>query len=88
MSPQREKQGEIWAQVGFYTSLGFIIPGAVVVMYVLGWLLDQRIGTTPVFAIVMAFVGLAGGIWETVRILTQKEKREAENNTSNGSGPS
>lgn len=88
MSPQRGKQSEILAQVGFYTGLGFIIPGAVVVMYVLGWLIDQRIGTKPVFAIIMAFVGLAGGIWETVHILTEREKRATGNNTSNRSGPS
>ena len=88
MVPQREKQGEIWAQVGFYTSLGFIIPGAVVLASVLGWFVDQKIGTTPVFAIVMAFVGLAAGIWETVRILTQREKREGRKDSSTGSGPS
>lgn len=88
MFPQREKQGELLAQVGFYTSLGFIIPGAVVVMYVLGWLIDQRIGTKPVFAIIMAFVGLAGGIWETVHILTEREKHATGYNTSNRSGPS
>jgi F0F1-type ATP synthase assembly protein I len=88
LSPQREKQGEIWAQVGFYSGLGFIIPIAVIVAYVLGWLLDRELGTSPVLAIVMAFVGLAGGIWETVRILTQREKSAAENDGSNGPGQS
>ena len=88
MLPRGDKQADLWAQVGFYTGLGFIIPGCVVVAYVLGWLVDQKIGTSPVLAIVMAFVGLAAGIWETVRILTQREKREGGNNSSTGPGPS
>lgn len=87
MPGRGDKQSDLWAQVGFYSGLGFIIPGAVVVAYALGWLLDQKIGTSPVLAIVMAFVGLAGGIWETVRILTQREKREGGNSSSTGPGP-
>lgn len=88
MLPQREKQSEMWAQVGFYAGLGIIIPAAVIIAYVTGWWLDQKLGTSPVLAIVMAFVGLAGGIWETVRILTQRENRARGDNSSAGPGPS
>ena len=87
MFPRGEKQSDLWAQVGFYTGLGFIIPAAVVVAYVLGWFVDQKIGTSPVLAIIMSFVGLAGGIWETVRIITLREKRASGNNSSTGSNP-
>lgn len=86
--PERgEKQSNLWAQVGFYSGLGFIIPGVVVVAYTLGWLVDKKLGTSPVVAIVLAFAGLAGGIWETVRILTQKEKRDDGYDSGAGSGP-
>jgi F0F1-type ATP synthase assembly protein I len=78
----------LWAQVGFYTGLGIIIPAAVLVAYVVGWWLDQKLGTSPVLAIVMAFLGLAVGIWETVRIVTLREKRAGGNNSSTGVGPS
>jgi len=83
-----DKQADLWAQVGFYSGLGFIIPVAVVLSYALGWLVDERLGTAPVLAIIMAFVGLAGGIWETVRILTEREKRASRNDSSTGPGPS
>jgi len=83
-----DKQADLWAQVGFYSSLGFIIPVAVVLSYALGWLVDEKLGTSPVLAIIMAFVGLAGGIWETVRILTDREKRASGNDSSTRPGPS
>lgn len=88
MSPLWEKQGEMWAQAAYYAGLGFIIPIAVVLSYAFGWLLDEKLGTSPVLAIVMAFLGLAGGIWKTVRILTQREKRAGGNNSGTGSGAS
>jgi F0F1-type ATP synthase assembly protein I len=82
------RQADLWAQVGFYSSLGFIIPAAAVMGYALGGVVDRRLHTSPVLAIVMAFVGLAGGIWETIRILTQREKRATGSNSSSGPGTS
>jgi F0F1-type ATP synthase assembly protein I len=88
VSRRLDKQADLWAQVGFYSSLGFIIPVAVVLSYTLGWLVDQELGSSPVLAIVMSFAGLAGGIWQTVRILTEREKRASGNDSSTGPGPS
>jgi F0F1-type ATP synthase assembly protein I len=86
--PRGEKQSDLLAQVAFYAGLGFIIPAAVVLAYALGWLVDQKLGTSPVLAIVMAFVGLAGGIFETVRILTQREKHSGGDDSGTGAGSS
>jgi len=83
--PRGEKQSDLLAQVAFYAGLGFIIPVAVVLAYALGWWVDQKLGTSPVLAIVLAFVGLAGGIFETVRILTQREKSAGGDDSSTGS---
>ncbi len=87
MSPQREKQSEIWAQVGFYTSLGFIIPGGVIVGYVVGWLIDQWLHTTRIFGLIFALLGAAGGLVEVLRILTRAEKRADRDNPDNRPGP-
>jgi F0F1-type ATP synthase assembly protein I len=84
MSPQRVKLSEIWAQVGFYTGLGFIIPGAAVVGYALGSLLDQWLRTTHVFALILAFLGAAGGLVEVIQILLGAEKRAERNNSDSG----
>jgi ATP synthase protein I len=74
--PERQgRQGDLWAQIGLYSSLGFMLPAGAVCGYVLGWLLDKWLHTRPVLAIVMGFLGVAGGIFEVLRILTREEKR-------------
>lgn len=80
MSPQRGKQSEIWAQVGFYTGLGFIIPAGAVVGYAVGALLDRWMGITHVFALLVGLLGAAGGLVEILRILTRAEKHADGNN--------
>lgn len=87
MTPRRGSQTELWAQIGFYTGLGFILPAAVVAGYFLGWYLDRWLGTKPVLAVVMAFLGAAGGFVEVLRLLTRAEKHEGGDNSNIGPGP-
>lgn len=75
MSQRPARHGDLWAQIGFYSSLGFILPAGAVAGYMLGWLLDIWLHTKPVLAILMGFLGAAGGIVEVLRILTREEKR-------------
>ncbi len=72
--PQKPNSGSIWAQVAFYSSLGFIIPGAVVGGALLGWLLDGYLRTTPILSVIGGIAGAAGGIVEIYQILTRTEK--------------
>ncbi len=88
MSQTPRKPMSVWAQVGFYTSLGFILPAGAVGGYFLGWALDEWLHTSPVLALVMAGLGAAGGLVEILRILTRAEKDAASNDHSgSGSGP-
>ena len=41
MPPTGGKNRDLWTKVGFYSSLGFVLPAATVVGYGFGWLLDQ-----------------------------------------------
>jgi F0F1-type ATP synthase assembly protein I len=82
------KRFESWAQIGFYTSLGFIVPAGAVGGYLLGWLLDEWLGTKPVLAVVIAILGGAGGILEVLRLLTRAEKQTGGNDSNRGSGAS
>ncbi|MBI1983325.1 MAG: AtpZ/AtpI family protein [Acidobacteria bacterium] len=82
------KQFDLWAQIGFYTSLGFIVPAGAVGGYLLGWLLDDWLSTKPVLAVVIAIVGAAGGILEVLQLLTRAEKRTGGNDPNRGSGSS
>ena len=80
------KQMSLWAQVGFYTSLGFILPAGAVGGFGLGWLLDRWLHTSPVLALIMGLLGAAAGVMEILRILTRAEKRDDENQSNDGSG--
>lgn len=82
------KLTSVWAQIGFYTSLGFILPAAAVVGFAIGYELDGRLHTKPVLAIVMAFLGGAGGFIEILRILNRSEKDAGGNNDDTGTGAS
>jgi F0F1-type ATP synthase assembly protein I len=72
--PQKPNSGSIWAQVAFYSSLGFIIPGAVVGGVLLGWFLDGYLHTFPILSIIGGIAGAVGGIFEIYQILTRTEK--------------
>ena len=82
-----EKQSDLWAQIGFYTSLGFIIPAGTVAGYMAGWLLDRWLHTGRVLAVIMAFLGAAGGFVEVLQILLRAEKRADRNNSDTGTKP-
>ncbi|PYV33781.1 MAG: hypothetical protein DMG22_08515 [Acidobacteria bacterium] len=75
------KQADIWAQVAYYSGLGFIIPAGAVGGFFLGWLLSGWLHTGPWLAVVMALAGVAGGLVEVLRILTRAEKRQSGKNS-------
>jgi F0F1-type ATP synthase assembly protein I len=78
--PQKANSGSIWAQAAFYSSLGFIIPGAVVGGVLLGWFLDEHLHTYPILSIIGGIAGAVGGIVEIYQILTRTEKRADRDN--------
>ena len=82
------KLTSVWAQVGFYTSLGFILPAATLVGLGIGYWLDKQFHTKPVLAVVMAFLGGAGGFIEILRILGRSEKDAGGINSGTGPGAS
>ena len=78
------KDSKLLAQIGFYTSLGFILPAGAVAGYGLGWLVDGWLHTAPVAAIVMALLGAAGGFVEVLRILNRMEKDAGGDDSGTG----
>jgi F0F1-type ATP synthase assembly protein I len=65
----------VWAQVGAVSGLGFVLFASIGGGYFLGWLLDRWLGTAPIFALILAGLGLAGGLIEVLQILKRVEKR-------------
>ncbi len=84
--PQKPNSGNVWAQVAFYSSLGFIIPGAVVGGVLLGWFLDEHLHTSPVFVTLGGLAGAAVGIVELLQILTLTQKSADRDSESDSSG--
>jgi F0F1-type ATP synthase assembly protein I len=80
-----KKQTNLWAQIGLYTSLGFIVPAGALVGGAGGWCLDRWLRTSPLLTVVMGFLGAAAGFIEVLRILGRAEK-DADRDSSN-SGP-
>ncbi len=78
----------LWEQVGYYSSLGLIIPAGAVGGFGLGWLLDRRLHTLPLLAVVLCLVGAGAGIFDIVRILTRAERRNDADKSNDGSGAS
>jgi F0F1-type ATP synthase assembly protein I len=56
--------------------LPFVLVGMVVIGAGLGYLLDQRWGTSPALVLVGGALGFAGGIFEVLRRLTGKRKEK------------
>ncbi len=72
-----------------FASLGLELAGALGVLVWLGWLADGRFDTKPVWTLVGAFIGIAGGL---IKVVLQTRgavgnapthsKRSAESNDS------
>jgi len=87
VSPLPGKQSDVWTQVAYYSSLGFILPAAAVAGYGVGWLLDRWLHTSPVLSIVLTMLGVAGGLIELLQMLKRAERRAGTNNSNARRGP-
>jgi len=84
----RYKLGDIWSKVGFYSGLGFILPGATVGGAVLGYYLDRWLRTKPALAVILGGLGAVAGFVEILRVMARAERSESRNDTNNGNGRS
>jgi F0F1-type ATP synthase assembly protein I len=81
-----KKQTNVWAQVGLYTSLGFILPAGALIGCAGGWLLDRWLHSSPLFTVVMGFLGAAAGLIEVLQILSRTEKDAGRDSSNSGTG--
>lgn len=83
----------IWVQTGEYLSLAFVLPSAVAVGYISGYLLDKWLGT-HVFYIVFLLLGIVAGFYDILRKLQKdidaentKNDTPANNDSRKGDAP-
>jgi len=81
------KPASVWAQVGLYTGLGFILPAGTVGGYLFGQELDKWLHTAPALALIIAALGTVGGFIEILRILSRAERNARNDNSEIGPGP-
>jgi len=62
-------------QIGRYYSVVFLVPSAVLVGFILGYLLDKWFGTS-FLKIIFLFLGLASGMIELIRELSKDDARK------------
>jgi F0F1-type ATP synthase assembly protein I len=88
----REGPEDALAAVGPFLGLGLTFAMAVAFFFYVGWQVDRRVGSTPLFAIIGAFVGAAGGFYYIVRHVSQasvpgeKPGGEADGEGQGGAG--
>jgi F0F1-type ATP synthase assembly protein I len=63
-------------QLALAMELPFIMIGGVVIGGGFGYLLDQRLHTSPMLALTFGFLGFGAGIWDIVRRLSRSEKSD------------
>ena len=68
----KRKDETQWQQLGRYWSMAMLLPSALLVGYVIGYLLDKAFGT-DFLNIVFLFLGIVAGLIQFVREATKDE---------------
>jgi ATP synthase protein I len=66
----------VWAQVGRYAEMAFLIPISLLIGYVIGYFLDRAFGTHFLY-LVFLILGIVAGFLNLFRELDAESKRNA-----------
>ena len=72
-SRQQRESRDAWATVARYSEIGFIIPAAVFLGYVFGWLFDRWLGTHWIYIAGVIF-GAVVGFAQMIRSVMRMER--------------
>lgn len=70
----KERERSPWRQLGFVLGMAFTFPVAVLVGYGIGWWLDGKLGTSPVFSLVFLGLGFVAALLELMRMLKRLDR--------------
>lgn len=73
MAPE-EKGRSPWRQLGFVLTIAFTFPAALLVGYGIGWWLDSKLGTSPLFSLIFLGLGFLAALRELLRQLKQLDQ--------------
>jgi F0F1-type ATP synthase assembly protein I len=71
-------QSEMWQAAGQYTGYGLTWALSTLLFLLGGWWLDGKVGTTPLFLILGAFVGAGAGFYSLYRHIVVEPRERTE----------
>lgn len=72
-------QAGLWQAAGQYTGHGLTLALSTLLFLLGGWWLDGKVGTTPLFLILGAFVGAGGGFYSLYHhVVVEPRERDVE----------
>jgi len=71
-------QSQLWAAAGQYTGYGLTWALSTLLFLLGGWWLDGKVGTTPLFTILGAFVGAGAGFYSLYSHLAGEPRERDE----------
>ncbi len=74
MAPDEGNQNP-WRQLGFVLTIAFSFPAAAVIGYGIGWWLDSKLSTKPLFSLVFLGLGFAAALLELFRELKKLNRK-------------
>jgi F0F1-type ATP synthase assembly protein I len=78
--PQRRNDSpgldHVYRNVAPYLTLGIQLAAAVVFFFLIGWWLDTRLDTSPIFKLIGLFLGFVGGMVKFIRSAMEMSKKE------------
>lgn len=69
MPPPDPSDRSPWRQLGFVLGIAFTFPIALLVGYGIGWWLDEKLGTGPLFSLVFLGLGFVAALLGLLREL-------------------
>lgn len=65
-----------------FAGLGFEFAGTIVTCVLVGYYLDGRVGTAPLFTLLLTLGGMAGALYRLLWVLRRLESREDDSDRS------
>ena len=73
-----EKRKKILDEIGLYTDVGIRFAVTIIIFLFLGYWIDNRFGSKPVFIVLFVFLGASAGFYNLYRVLMTRLKKNNE----------
>lgn len=76
---EKNLQSSLWVSAGQYTGYGLTWALSTLLFLLVGWWVDSKLGTMPIFLILGAFVGAGAGFYSLYFHLVVEPRQGDEN---------